>query len=925
MNMINRFVAIDVETTGLEKDAHIIEIGLVSVNNGKIVDSWQTFVKPPIAIPREVTHLTGITNKMVANAPSWADIQEELLSYLKDQIIVAHNHSFDQARIEFELGYSLSNQWLDTHDLAKLFLPTLSSYKLISIAQHLNIPDNNHHRALNDAAVCAAVAVRLMKFANQIDPFTISEMGQLFPPDSGTISQFLSSLKSYPQSSSSLEFDNEENSDDEETDSKTPKLSFSEASHFFDSDGLLSKHFKTFESRPQQKEMLETICQSFLEEKHCIIEAGTGTGKSFAYLVPALLWSWQHKTCVVISTATITLQEQLFFQDIPFLSKVLGYPFRATITKGRNNYLCKRRFYNILRQSQNLSVNERLFYGSLINWQSKDFTGDRERLNLNNMENQFWTNICATSDTCMGKKCSHYHDCYFFTNRKKAEKSDLIIINHSLLLQNARLDGAVLPNYQHIIIDEAHHLEQEAGRQFTDVLDLELIRKNFASINRSTGLLSRIQKQLAESVSLAFEQSEIEAIIMKNRTDADEVAHLLKLLIDMSCKINALEAVAERRITEKVRTSDWWLELLEPLNGMFNYLTSATKNLQRLLNRIHNDEVMEDTARELSFTIDLLVENIDILSRFIDGKDETFVYWAKALKAGWGNNLLLYIARIEVMPIIREKLFEKHESVILTSATLAINHHLDYTAEKFLLTKNEYRSYICDSPFDVMNQSMIAIPTDHPDYSKTSDFAYAQMVANDLYQLIPAVDGDMLILFTSYTMLNRVYFMLKKNRLLSEYHILGHGQDGTRSNIIATMQKEKKTVVLGTASFWEGVDVPGTNLRTVVIVKLPFAPPSQPLESARAERLESIGKNAFNHLSLPNAILRFRQGCGRLLRTKQDWGAIIILDQRILTKPYGKQFIESLPKQPILKEDLSTICNNLRIFMKEKSLIIDQS
>lgn len=908
-----RFIAIDVETTGLEKDAHIIEIAMVAVNDGKVVDHFQSFVRPPKAIPRDISQLTGITNHMVSDAPTWKDIEDDVLAFIGDRLLVAHNVEFDRNRLAFEIGHHLPNDWLDTHDLAKLFLPTLTSYKLVAIASHLNIEDNAHHRAYNDALVCAAVAVRLLANAHRIDLFTLSDMYALFADKIGALPRLLKTLCHDSTGANHLKEDVLFDSD--ESFGSEPALSFEHAADFFEPEGILAQNFSQYEPRPQQQEMLGAICDAFKNERHCIVEAGTGTGKSFAYLIPALLWGYEHNTRVIVSTATIALQEQLYQSDIPFLRRLLNYPFAATITKGRTNYLCQRRFANVIKQVETLTWNERLFYASLIYWQSFDDSGDREHLNLNKMENQFWVSIAATSDTCFGHRCPAYRDCFYFGNRRKAENSQLVIVNHSLLLQDARLDGGVLPTHEHIIIDEAHHLENEAGRQFTDELDFELVRKSLVSMTRPAGLFKRIQSQSAKSTELSFDYPEIERTLSQTHKECKEAADQLATVIDTACNLPELANIGERRITEKVRRKDWWLSLADTLTRLLNQLRTVVHHLNKLHTRIRDDDDLEAVVRELHFATTGIEQSCLILERFLAGTDDDFVYWAKSHRAGWGNTLLFYTAYIDVMPLLQDKLFAKNNSIILTSATLAINHDLDYTAKKYLLEPDEYVACVCESPFDHEKQSFIAIPTDHPDYSQVSDIAYSQNIANDLAQLIPAVKGDMLVLFTSYAMLNRVYFMLKKNRDLRNYTILGHGQDGSRSSIINRMQKERHTVILGAASFWEGVDVPGEHLRTVVITKLPFAPPSQPLESARAELLQSEGKNAFAHLSLPQAILRFRQGCGRLLRSAQDWGAIVILDNRVISKSYGKQFIGSLPKQPVIKNDMPTISRELQQFM----------
>ena len=271
------------------------------------------------------------------------------------------------------------------------------------------------------------------------------------------------------------------------------------------------------------------------------------------------------------------------------------------------------------------------------------------------------------------------------------------------------------------------------------------------------------------------------------------------------------------------------------------------------------------------------------------------------------------------MPMLKERLFAQNSSVILTSATLAISNQLKYTAQLYLLDEEEYLSYITPSPFDYSKQSCIAIPTDIADYSKVSEETYTKMLIHSVEEIAQSVTGGILVLFTSYAMLNKTYFALKRSPRLQNYHLLAHGQDGNRTSILQSLNTTDNTIVFGANSFWEGVDIKGTGLTTLVITKLPFQPPTRPITSAKMEYIQLQGKNSFSAYSLPQAILKFRQGCGRLIRSSKDWGSIIILDKRLLSKGYGKDFIQSLPKQPILRKPLAEVCDTLSVWMQKKS------
>ena len=917
MKKYRNFVALDVETTGLNDDAEIIEVGLVRIEDGKIAETWQTLVKPKKKIPKDIAIMTGISNDMVKDAPTWQEIEEGFLAFVDGQLLLAHNYPFDKGRVEFQLGRKLSNNWLDSHDMAKLFLPTLSSYKLSAIATHLHIPDTDHHRALNDAIVCAQVFLKLLEVAAAQDPFALHEMaitysGQqetLFASDSHSLGDLLFRLaESATAASQTTPLTFYEEAPLETT---APHLRFENAESFFAHNGILAAHKPDFQYRAQQVEMLSCIKQAFEEKKHALIEAGTGTGKSFAYLVPALLWSLEHDERVVIATGTINLQEQLYHIDLPFLKKALGYPFATAIAKGRSNYLCLRRFSEYCRQASGTSERERIFATSLVLWRSLDASGDREHLNLNKAENQYWQNIASAPDTCLGRRCPFYNECCYFNSKRQCEQARVIVTNHSLLFQDLKI-GSLLPEYDRVIIDEAHHLEDEATHQFTDTIDLELIQKLLNNFIRTGGFLARVNIAVGKAETLADNSTEIGERGTRAMADCQDAVQSVKATIAFANEIPELTNIGDLRITDKIRNSGWWQTLEESLRKSHRMLTTAVVSINRLLTSLGEDENIESLLREITHARDRLAEQRDWLERFIAGIDDDFVYWAKTYKNFSYANLLLNAAYIDIMPLVHEKLFEAKSTVVLTSATLAVNKDLRFAADRFLLTPDEYLSSINDSPFDYEHQSLIAIPNDHKDYSKISDLEYTRNVIADLKKLIPAVDGDMLVLFTSYAMLNRVQQALKDDRSLDGYRILAHGQDGSRSSLLEALQDGEKTVLLGANSFWEGVDVKGASLRTVVITKLPFTPPTMPVESARNDLLKSQGKNAFTSSSLPQAVLRFRQGCGRLIRSNTDRGCIIILDNRILTKSYGRTFLDSLPKQPVWIDTADSLAAKLR-------------
>ena len=912
------FVCLDTETTGLDENAEIIEIGMVKVIDGQITDRYNQLIRPYSPIPETITQLTSIDDAMVADQPHWNGVEQAVLEFIGDYTLVAHNVSFDKGMLENHLGRALPNQWVDTHDMAKIFLPALTSYKLISIAGALGISGDGFHRALQDADITAQVLLKLTEQACTMDPFVLQKILQVFEGEECGLTALLRAITGEAVAHAEI---GKRYTPEPETHAygKRPLLSFDEMDSFFEPNGLMAKASVSYQHRPQQLKMEQTIAEAFASQMHGIIEAGTGTGKSFAYLLPALLWAYENQCRVLVSTNTIALQEQLFSKDIPFLKQCLDYDFPVALSKGRSNYICLRRFDQYVKQANTVNWTERLFMAQLIHWLSFTEHGDKETLNFNKLEHQYWASIASQTETCLGGQCSRFRDCYYMKNRKQCENSILIVTNHALLLQDIKLENQILPGFEHVIIDEAHNLEDEATRQFTDTVDLEFLRKSSQHLLRNTSVVSRIINKVKDLHENTDAYGELLLAQRQLKDDITVLEQQIKTAIDFVFTIGQLSHSNEYRITAKERKTDWWQQLASQLERIQGMVMTIHNRLSHMRNRIDMFEDLDLLAKELVFNQNWYAEQHKFLETFLAEKRKHDIYWLEYSRSTWGSNLCLSVAPIDVMPLLKERLFTAKQSVILTSATLAVANQLKYTAQLYLLDDDEYLSYITPSPFDYQKQSCIAIPTDIADYSQVSEEAYSSMLIQSLEKLIQSVTGGVLILFTSYAMLNKTYFALKRNPDLKDYNILAHGQDGNRTSILQSLNKSDNTVVLGASSFWEGVDVKGTGLTTLVITKLPFQPPTKPVTSAKMEYIQAQGKNSFAAYSLPQAVLKFRQGCGRLIRSADDWGTIVILDKRVLSKGYGKDFINSLPKQPIVRKPLDEMCQTLHTWMEKKA------
>ncbi|MBP3341303.1 MAG: DEAD/DEAH box helicase, partial [Peptococcaceae bacterium] len=594
------FVCVDTETTGLDDSAEIIEIGMVKIIDGIVADRYSQLIRPYRPIPEEITQLTGIDNDMVEHQPHWNDVEAAILDFIGDFTLVAHNVSFDRGMIENHIGRVLPNAWLDTHDVAKIFMPSLTSYKLISIAGALQIAESGFHRAVNDAEVTAQVLLTLTAKACEADPFTLQKIIAVFEGESCGLVTWLQAVQSYIVAHASVG-KTYQIKEPEKVYGKKPLLTFAEASQFFEDGGLMAQASEDFQHRPQQIKMQKMISNAFMNENHGIIEAGTGTGKSFAYLLPALLWAYENQCRVLVSTNTIALQEQLYHKDIPFLKECLDFNFPVALSKGRSNYLCIRRFEQYQRQANTVMWSEKIFIAQLIYWLTLTEHGDKETLNLNKLENQFWASVASQSETCLGNQCSMARNCFYMNNRKACENSMLIITNHALLLQNIKLDNQILPSHEHIIVDEAHNLEDEATRQFTDTVDLEFLRKTANHLLRSNSIVNRIINKVREF----HEESEAYGeLLLAQRTLTDDIAVLeshIKSAIDYVFTVPMLAHNNEWRITAKERKANWWNDFYTQLSHVKEMTMTVFNRLSHIRNRIDVFEDLDLLAKELVF------------------------------------------------------------------------------------------------------------------------------------------------------------------------------------------------------------------------------------------------------------------------------------------------------------------------------------
>lgn len=906
-------VALDIETTGLDpkRDA-IIEIGAVRFNGRRVEAEWSTLVNPGRTIPPFISQLTGISNQMVAHAPPISDVRAELADFVGEELIIGHNVGFDLAFLRRQKLFTY-NDLIDTYEMASVLLPNANRYGLGALSKYLTVPLPATHRALDDALVTHGVYIRLHDLALDLPIELLAEIVRMSEPiEWGGYWGFRLALKersrepirgrSTPGGVKGPWFG------DAEANGGAPlspneyleKLDEEEVASILEYGGEFSRYFSEYEFRPQQVDMLKAVTQALSNEQHLLVEASTGVGKSFAYLIPAVLWSKKNNFRVVISTNTINLQDQLISKDIPDLQNAMGIEFQAAVLKGRANYLCPRRLDNLRRRGPETAEDVRVL-GKIMVWLLDSKSGDRAELNLNSpAEREVWLRLSAEDEACTQETCMQRTGgtCPFYQARQSAYSAHIVIVNHALLLADVATGNRVLPEYDYLIIDEAHHLEDASTNALSyRVTHFEIVRmlRELGSTRSGTlgWALSTVENFLSPADIANFTQ-----LVAKTTDYAFQFEQLSQQFFTALDHFLAEQregrAVGQyahqERILPATRTQPAWDEIEAIWDDAQNRLSPLLDNLEIITRALSDlvDEMPEenqDLSNQISSLYRRLYELLEQLNGFVFEPQADRIYWVEVQPDGRMPSL--HGAPLHIGPLMERYLWYEKASVILTSATLTAAGEFDYLRER-LQAVDAYELAL-GSPFDYENATLLYLANDIPE--PNSRQAYQRSVNQTLLHLCRSTGGRALVLFTSYSQLRSASQAISPLLAEDGIFVYEQGEGASSSSLLESFRSAEKAVLLGTRAFWEGVDVPGEALSVLVITKLPFDVPSDPIVASRAETFE----DPFYQFSLPEAILRFRQGFGRLIRTQSDRGVVAILDSRVLNKRYGKIFIESLP------------------------------
>ncbi len=912
---MSSLVALDIETTGLDarKDA-IIEIGAVRFNESRVEDEWHTLIHPGRSIPPFITQLTGITDQMVLRAPPIRDKLDDLVHFVGNDPILGQNIAFDLGFIRRQNNTLFSaNEVVDTYEIASILLPGAGRYSLNALAQALAVPFPATHRALDDAHATRGVYLKLLEEALHLPLSILAELIRLSDPIEWAGYWFFRQvLRS--RSKEIVSADQVRHSyagpifEDRYLQPSAPlqpltqpvSLDISEVTAILEPGGAVSKTFPQYEYRSQQVAMLEAVTQAVSEGRHLLVEAGTGTGKSIAYLIPAALWAQENNTRVVISTNTINLQDQLINKDIPDLRAALGLELRATVLKGRSNYLCPRRLENLRRRGPETAEEMRVLGKTLV-WLQSTVTGDRAEINLNGpIEREAWNRISAEDEGCTTENCIKRTGgiCPYYRSRQAAQSAHILIVNHALLLSDVATGNRVLPEYDTLIVDEAHHLEDATTNALSFRLTQAAIERmlrelggpktgglgwllaasedilspgDFASLNHLVDQTTNFAFQF-ESLANEFYAS-IEKFMFEQRDG--------RPLGMYSHQERILPATRAQPAWEEVELA--WDDAQRTLKSLIDTLANLIQACAELIESFHEED--EEIYSRLSNLYRRFSEVNDNLNAMVFKPDPERIYWVEINVNN--RRLAVNAAPLHIGSLMQQHLWNQKGAMVLTSATLTAAGEFDYLRSR-LYAEDAYELAL-GSPFDYESAVLLYIAND---IAEPSDrHGHQRGVEASLIRLCKATGGRTLVLFTSYDQLQRTSKAITPVLAKDDIIVYEQGDGASPHSLLDTFRSTERAVLLGTRAFWEGVDVPGEALSVLVIVKLPFDVPSDPIVAARSETFE----DPFYQYSLPEAILRFRQGFGRLIRTQYDRGVVVVLDRRIITKRYGRLFLDSIP------------------------------
>lgn len=916
----NKYVVIDLETTGNspKKGDKIIQFAACVVENGQITGQYSSFVNPGKEIPSFIEELTGITTETAAKAPYFFEIAPFIESLLEGAVFVAHNAAFDLAFLQNELQQAglagFNGPVLDTVELAKILLPGADSYRLGDLAALAGIEHKRPHQADSDAFVTAQLLVMFMKRLLAMPNVTVRMLLKLSKQLQNDLYLFFEEqLCIKEQTAEKFSPDLEiyrgialkkclEPWDVQPAPDERKIYAYPTGSA--EKEEMFKREFPRLEDSLFQ--MMDAVYFSFFENEHSLIETGTDEGKTMAYLVPAAYFAKETDEKVVISTYTLQLQQQLLQNDIPRLKKMLPFSIEAALLKGRNNYLNLTKFIQSLHEDDR-NPDTVMTKMQILVWLLETETGDYDELHLSGGGMQFWEKVNRGASMDVRDKTGIKYD-FYQRALKRAENAELIITNHSCLLASATAENDVFPPYRYCIIDDGHQFHKAAGNFFGESIDYFSVRtrlQRFAWLERalvddkwfhlpSKELPHPLEfSQLYDHLQWETEEFFSNLITFAMKNSGKQSHH--RLIIRLS-----------KRTTPSV-----WEKMEESAKRLVLLLEDVKEYLQmvlRILKTKKTDAVNE--VQKPSHHLECFIHDLEEFRGNLQSLIKIEEEWDKAV---WietdvrapHNTTVVHVQPVSVAVSLGELFFGKMHSVVVTSATLSAGNSFQFILNELGLDESECRTIKIRPSIPGRKEIKMLVPKDLPEVKAVTPAEYVKSICKHIVSIAEAVQGRILILFTSREMLKQTYDLIAESSLLSDYVLIAQEvTNGSRNRLLKTFLRFEKAILFGTNSFWEGIDLQDEKLSCLIMVRLPFSPPSDPYTEAKSEWIVRNGGNSFLDYSLPEAVIRFKQGLGRMFQTKGDRGVVLVLDRRIVTASYGKAFLQSVPRLSLTEANI---------------------
>lgn len=910
----DKYVVVDIETTGHSpaKGDRIIQLAIVTIEQDVIVDTYTKFINPGRKIPMFIQDLTGISDADVAHAEPFETYAEVVFEKLKNTVFVAHNTNFDLPFLQKEMQRSGLPKWqgltMDTVELSRLLYPTAISYKLQEITADLGISLGNAHRADDDAYATAELFLQSKRELQLLPYETLALLHKRSFQLKSDLSRLLYEETAKKRSSHQNEIDQyngvplkpRKYIDNWKRGLYKPKTDWKER---------LGEVFPNFERRDSQFQMMSEIHDTLRNADEMVIEASTGMGKTIAYLLPAANHALTTGKQVLVSTYTTHLQDQLVWNESGIVEKFIGEPVKIALIKGLNHYIDLTRFAEILN-GEDESYDETFTIMQILIWLTKTSTGDLNELNVSSGGQLLLDKIRRSHTRRPGREEKSY-DFYEYA-LERARLADIIVTNHAFLLNQPHSAHSLLENVDAIIWDEAHQAIQSAVTQYEKTFVYTQWKYVFGQIGTSD------ERQLFSKMRIAADQAGFASLTEMSKLDS--------LFIGFTMAFDRISAMLSFEFQEKFKTrrhkknslllseiplqKENFKELLRLLNEWIDLSQIILLKAEKVVEKSIENQLLVADWRY--WTQELMLKAVEFSEIFVFPVNDE-VSWIEGDLRSLPNSLSLYKRPFEVKAIIDRVTspIRGKKAIIWLSGTMTVPSN-----ERFIVSQLGVPNTVAitkyEPPKDFYQGAKVFVIEDMPDIQQVAQNDYIEAVADAVIRTVLVTEGRCFVLFTSHDMLRKTVDLIQDTQLLDDYMLFAQGiSSGSRMRLLKSFQRFQKSVLFGTNSFWEGVDVPGDALRAVVVVRLPFTSPDEPVFKAKSELISKEGINPFLHYALPEAVLRLRQGFGRLIRSKDDQGLFIVLDRRIETKSYGQEFLDALPDVEVSKVSLEKMVRDI--------------